>query len=109
MNVLQIIAIVFALFAISRVILRMRDKKLTPGEFFFWTLIWLGLLGVVFFPSLTSRLANLIGIGRGIDLIIYGSIAILFYLLFRIYVKIEEIEQEITKVVREISIIKKKK
>ncbi len=109
MTIIQIFALIFGLFALSRATLRIRDKKLSIGEFLFWNVIWLGLLVVVFFPDLTTQVAQHIGIGRGIDVIVYSSIGLLFYLIFRIYVKMEEIEQEITKIVREIAFMKKKK
>ncbi len=105
----QIIALIFVTFAASRAILRAKDKKITFGELIFWLGIWSGLVFVVFFPDVTTRIAKLVGIGRGIDVIVYISISLLFYLIFRLYVKIEETESEITKLVREISLMDKKK
>ena len=108
MSVLQIVALIFSLFALSRVILRTKDSKLSHKEFVFWTSIWLSLLGVVFFPDYSTKFAEIIGLRRGVDVVIYSSIGILFYMLFRLYIKFEEREQEITKVVREIALLKKK-
>lgn len=109
MNIIQILALIFSLFALSRAFLRTRDKKLSLGELLFWVIVWFMMLLVVFFPDTTTFVANIVGIGRGIDVIIYTSIAILFYMVFRLYVKIEEREQEITLLVREIAYMKKKK
>ena len=106
--ILEILAVLFTFFALSRVILRARDNKLDIAEFLFWTTLWVGFLIVVFLPDITSKVARIIGIGRGIDLIVYTSVALLFYLQFRLYVKLEEREQEITKLTREISFLKKK-
>ncbi len=100
---IQIIAIVFALFAISRVILRVRDKKLTINEFIFWCIIWAGLIVLAIFPWIIVQMSGFFGFRRGLDLIIYLSIAVLFYLVFRMYVKTEEQEQKITKLVRELA------
>lgn len=108
-SMLQGLALVFSLFALSRVILRTRDSKLTLKEFVFWTFIWVSLLSVVFFPEYTTILAKYLGIGRGIDVIVYLSVAILYYMLFRLYIKFEEREQEMTKVIREIALLKKKR
>jgi len=55
-----------------------------------------------------KKFAEIIGLRRGVDVVIYSSIGILFYMLFRLYIKFEEREQEITKVVREIALLKKK-
>ena len=57
-------------------------------------------------PDLTFRLSDFLGIERGIDVAVYGSIIILFYLMFRIFVKLEMLEQEITKTVRNDAISK---
>jgi len=104
---IQIIAIIFSLFAISRVFLRYRDKKLTINKFVFWGIIWAALIILTLFPNLTSPISDVLGFGRGLDLLIYLSIALLFYMVFRMYVKIDEQEQRITKLVRELA--KKKK
>ncbi len=106
---IQFIIIAFALFAWSRAYLRFKDEKITGKEFFFWSIVWLVGIIIVMLPNATFSLAKLFGIQRGVDLIVYLSIVLLFYLIFRLYVKIETIEQDITKVVRELAISKEKK
>jgi len=109
MEPIQILAVLFALFAYSRTILRFKDKKITIKEFFFWTVIWIAVIVVGIVPGIMSGLTVFLGIGRPIDIIVYASIIVLFYLIFRLYVRIEEMEQNITKVVREVAIKKQKK
>jgi hypothetical protein len=101
MELIQVIIIIFALFALSRAFLRFKDNALTKTEFLFWTAIWLTIIIVSFIPNLTTSVSNLFGIGRGMDLIVYISIIVLFYLIFRIYVKTESLEKNITKLIRE--------
>jgi len=108
-TIIQILAVVFVSFVGSRAILRAKDKKISIGELFFWLAIWSGLIFVVFFPNMVSYFARLLGIGRGVDIIVYMSISLLFYMLFRLYVKLEELEREITKLVREHALNKRKK
>jgi len=107
--ILQIIVVLFVLFAWSRVLLRFRDRKISRWEFVFWSLLWLAVLIILFIPKITEPIARLLQIGRGIDVIVYLSIVLLFYLVFRIYVRLEGIEQDITKVVREVSLKKGRK
>jgi len=109
MQIIQIIGILFALFAYSRTSLRFKDKRITAKEFLFWTIVWVGVIIVAIIPGVMSGLSRFLGIGRPIDIIVYASIIILFYLIFRIYVKIEDVEQNITKIVRETAIRRKKK
>ncbi len=105
---LQIIVVLFALFAASRAFLRFREAKMSWKEFLLWILIWSAVVFVVFLPQTTFVISKWLGIGRGIDFVVYASIVVLFYLVFRIYVKIETIEQDITKIVREMAIDSKK-
>ena len=101
MLTIQIIAILFALFAFGVTVVRFKEKKISAKEFIFWDLIWLGIVIVAVLPWITTVIADLIGIQRGMDVAIYLSIIILFYLIFKMYVKVENVEREITKLVRE--------
>lgn len=107
MTIIQILSLIYVGFTASRAILRAKDKKISFTELLFWLTIWLGLIFVVFFPSITSYVADIFGIGRGIDFIIYVSIGILFYLCFRLYVKLDETQNQITLLVRELTLKEK--
>ena len=97
---IQIVLLVFLLFAISRVVLRLKDGNLKTGEFYFWFSIFgFAIVGVID-PGFTTYLAQLLGIGRGADVVIYASLALLFYLIFRTNIHLEETKHEITKLVR---------
>lgn len=103
---MQIIVVLFVLFAWSRAILRFKDRKISGYELGFWSLLWIAVLAVLFMPNITQPIARMLNIGRGIDVAVYLSIVVLFYLIFRVYVKLEGVEQEITKVVRQNSLKK---
>ncbi len=109
MILIQFILIIFLVFALTRVVLRYRGGQLTALEFTFWSLLFfLAAVGVLA-PSLTTKIAQILGIGRGSDLAVYASIVILFYLVFRIYILIEDVRQEITELIRQIALEKTKK
>src|SRR3989338_6744019 len=80
----HIIIIVFTLFALSRLILRLKDKEIRLLEFITWFLVWLGVLAIVFMPTLISGIEQVLGIKKGIDFFASAGIVLLFYLLFRI-------------------------
>jgi len=103
-SVLQIIVVVFALFAWSRAILRLKDRKIVISEFIFWTVIWAAVVVTSLLPATANAVSTFFGISRPIDLAIYVSILLLLYLTFRMYVKHEQLEQEMTKLVREIAV-----
>jgi len=106
MEIIQLLIILFSLFAFSRAVLRARDGKLSRREFIMWSTVWIAALLIGFLPNLTSLFAKLFGIGRGMDFVIYMGILLLFYLLFRLYVSVEKTNQNVTQIVR--GIVKKK-
>lgn len=108
-QLIQIFVVAFAVFAISRAVLRFKDKKISALSFGLWCAVWIAAIVVVIVPSTSFFFANLLGIQRGADFVVYVSIVVLFYLLFRLYVKIDGTEQNVTKLVKELAIKKAKK
>lgn len=104
MTLIQIFIILFALFAISRTVLQFRRGALSLAWFMLWVLFWVLVAGVVFAPQTTDVLASFVGVGRGADVIIYFSIIALLYIVFRLFIKLEDVEQELTKLVRSLAI-----
>jgi len=97
---IQIILLVFILFFLSRVYLRSKEKTIPIKTALFWVIVWiLAIIGVIH-PAVTSKIAEFFGVGRGVDVIIYIAISLLFYLVFRIYVMIEDLRRELTTIVR---------
>ncbi len=103
-SALQIIVILFVLFAWSRAFLRFRDHKISLTEFIFWSVIWAGVITALLLPKTADIISYSLGVNRPVDLAVFVSILLIFYLVFRLYVKHEQQEQEITKLVREIAI-----
>lgn len=101
---IQIILSLFILFALSRVILQVKSGKLTIGSFLFWSGLFVFALFGVLDPKITTYAANLFGIGRGSDIVIYISIALIFYLIFRLSISLEETRREISELVRKIAL-----
>jgi len=105
---LQIIVTIFALFAVSRSFLKLKKGTGTLLEFVIWLVLWSLVVLIVFIPRITSYPADLLGISRGIDVFVYLGLLGLFYSVYRIYAKIDAVEQEITALTREIALGKKK-
>ena len=100
----QIIAIFLGLVAIILSILRFRDGKMSLGMLIVWFLIWLIIIFIAIFPNSTNYLAIITGIGRGLDFTLILGLLLSFYLIFKMYNKIENIEEELTDLVRELAI-----
>jgi hypothetical protein len=101
-TILQIIATLFLLFALSRVFLRWKGAQIGMKEASLWSLLWTSILIVLWIPITTEWVSNVLGLStdKPIDTLIYLSIVILFYLIYRGYAKHEQLEQELTRVVR---------
>jgi len=79
---------------------RQRQQAIRLREAAAWSLLWVGALVVTWWPGVSSRVANLVGIGRGADLVVYASIVILLVLVFRLHVAHEKLERQLTEIVR---------
>ncbi len=103
-GIFQIIGVIFSIFAWSRVVLRFKDKNISIFELAFWSLVWGGVIIIALFPGVFTQISFFFGIGRGVDILLYVGMIVLFYLLFRLYVKLDTQQKEITKLVRELAI-----
>lgn len=103
----QILFTLFAAFAILSVVQKRKVGLLGPKGVIFWFLFWVAAIVVVLWPASATQIAKMFGIGRGADFIIYSAFAILFYLVFRLHIKIESLGRDLTKVVRDKALDKK--
>ena len=101
MLILQIIVSIFVFLNLGRTYGQFRSKKISLASFLWWLLLWLVILLVFWRPDSTGYLALALGITRGADLMIYISVLVIFYLLFKIFVRLNKIEDAITRLVRQ--------
>ena len=100
----QFIGIFIGIIAIILSILRFKEGKMTVGMLTLWILIWAAVIGISIYPESTNVLASLTGIGRGLDFILIIGLIGCYYLIFKIYTMLENMEKEITQLVRDIAI-----
>jgi len=100
MNPIQIILVAFFVFAAWRAIARGRRAQSSVWKVVLWLVIWAAAIAIVLQPEVTVAFARLVGVTRGVDVPIYASIALLFYLVFRAFAHIEDVERQLTHVVR---------
>ena len=98
---LQFLVTVFIVFNLTKLFVQKQKNKISWLALLFWSFLWLLVLIVFWQPDITSYVANVLGIGRGADLVIYLSVILIFYLLFRVFVRLNRIESDISKLVRE--------
>lgn len=97
---IEAIFTVFALFAWSRAFLKFRAKLMNQKEIAFWSILWFSAIIIVYIPGKTTTLAHLLGMGRGFDAMVFLAVAALFYAVYRLYIKANEAEREMTELIR---------
>ncbi|MEM7228576.1 MAG: DUF2304 domain-containing protein [Planctomycetota bacterium] len=67
--------------------------------------IWLagGLASV--FPDMTTRIAQLVGIDRGKDLLLYCAVVVMMIGFTMTYVRVRHLRRDITRLVRELAVL----
>ena len=50
----------------------------------------------ILYPELTTRVANLVGVGRGTDLLLYILTAVFLYVVVGFYLKFRDVERQLT-------------
>ncbi len=60
----------------------------------------------VVFPNLTQDAANLVGVGRGADLVFYLAIVVIMFVLLHYYTKFVELQRKLTDMTREVAILR---
>lgn len=101
----QTIALIIIAFFLARLFWQKQKKQLSAGEFVFWLVFWMLAAGSIIFLKWIDKLVASLGFtGSGIEVLLYLGVAILFYFIFRLRLRLEKMEREITKIVREISL-----
>ncbi len=105
----RILALIIVLFFLSRLFWQKRKKQIGANEFIFWLVFWC-LVGVLIFNlKQIDRIVAFLGFSAsGIDILLYLGIAVLFYLIFRLRLRLEKMEKDITTIVRNMALKDKK-
>ncbi len=85
-------------------LLRLKNGKMSIGMASLWIIIWAAVIWISIFPESTNLFASLTGIGRGLDAVLIFGLILSYYLIFRMYSMIENMDREITLLVREIAL-----
>ena len=100
MHAIQIVLLCFAIFAMSRALIRYRRGLTRMLHLEMWLLFWVCVVVVALRPEVTDLLACWLGVGRGVDTAMYLALLMIFFLLFRNFGKVEDLDRQLTKVVR---------
>jgi len=103
----QFLAFIVIFYFLFRLFWQKKKNEISRNEFVFWLFFWIIALALILFIKEVDRLVASFGFtASGIDVLLYLSVIIIFFLIGRLRLKIEKIEKNLTKIVREITLPK---
>ena len=94
----------FALFAAYKAVTAFRASTIDRRKLLYWMMFWIVALFVIWLPQSTSTIASYLGVGRGVDVVLYVSIVVLFYSQFQLSRKVDRLERSLTDLVRALAL-----
>jgi len=70
-----------------------------------WSMLWLVGLVASFWPQSTTTVANVLGIRRGTDLLLYCTTLLALGGLFMLYVKLRRVRRDLTVLTRHLAVL----
>jgi hypothetical protein len=101
---IKILAVIFALIAVRRVVVRYRRRGGLTLEFLLWLLVFSGIGVVVFVPRKTDALAQWLGVSSGFNALTFITITALLYAVYRLVSRLHVLERDLTKLVRALAL-----
>ena len=100
----QIFSILLAAIAISKSYVDFRARVESLQMFIFWIFTWAMIVLVALFPSIVDILLSF-GFGRsGLGTFFGMALVFLFFVVYRLYVKVERMNQKVTKTIQDLAL-----
>jgi len=110
MYIQQIFGLIIVLFFLGRLYGHRRAGQVNRQEFLLWLVFWLAVGTIIASLKYIDALVGRLGFSTSaINVLAYLGIAVLFYALFRLLVRMAKLEHDITKVVEEVAINRSQK
>ncbi|MDO8592969.1 MAG: DUF2304 family protein [bacterium] len=101
----QITALIIIAFFLAKLYWQKQKNQIGINEFVFWLIFWLLAALLIIGLKFIDRLVAYLGFsGTGIEVLLYLSVAALFYFVFRLRLKLEKIEKDISKLVKSLAL-----
>jgi hypothetical protein len=102
MNAFQIVFITFCALQAALSLRRLlRTRQFTALAFL---LAWSLAIILIANPGVTTRIAQSVGIGRGVDFVTYSLLVIFLWAHYQQYLRYKRVENEVTLLVRELAV-----
>ena len=101
----QILALIVIAFFLIKIFWQYKNQAIQKNEFSFWLVFWLlAAIIIIFLKKLDLLVAQLGFSGSGIQVIFYLGVVMLFYLIFRLRLRLAKMDQNISRLVEAIAI-----
>ena len=101
----QIIGLIIIIYFLIRLYLQKKQNQINSNEFYFWFIFWLVAgAAILLLKQIDLLVRNLGFTASGIDVLLYMAVVMIFYFVFRLRIRMARMEQDITKVVRNIAL-----
>lgn len=105
LTVVKIFSVLLAGIAISKSYVDFRGRRESLQMFVFWSVTWAGIVVISVYPPIVDVLIEYFGQGQtGLGTFFGMGLVFLFFVVYRMYVKLENIEQKLTKTIQEIAL-----
>ena len=103
MNAFQLVFITFCAVQAALSLRRLlRTRQVTALAFL---LAWLLAIALIANPEVSTRVAQSVGIGRGVDFVTYSLLVVFLWAHYQQYLRYKRVENEVTLLVRELAVV----
>lgn len=96
--VIKYVALILTLLVVTKSYLAYRARQESITMFLFWSLTWIGIIAIAFYPEIISRVfgERRLGVGSFLGM----ALVFVYYVLYRVYVKADRLEKQLHDIVR---------
>ena len=103
--VAKVFSILLAAISVSKSYVDFRARVESVQMFVFWLFTWTMIVLVALFPAIVDvLLASSVSGRAGLGTVFGMGLVFLFFVVYRIYVKLERVEQKLTKMIQELAL-----
>lgn len=105
---IQIVGLFVALAALIFILFARRKGRINCRSLVFWFLFWTLFIVLDLYPSMVAHIAPVLALGSNMFILTAGSVLTLFVLVFVLYSFLSDLNQKVTRLVREQAILDRK-
>lgn len=107
--VIKLLLILVLVAALALTWRRAKQGALSRTTAILWSFLWAVAAVLVLLPETATAFARFVGVGRGVDAVVYLAVIFLYYLVFRIFLRLDKMDRDITVLVRKFGLAEDEK